>query len=52
MFSYSSLKSVGVAPGDEYQVVILDSVSVRMYCGYGDRSTALYCDHGSVGDGT
>jgi hypothetical protein len=37
-------KSAGLVPGDEYQLVILDSVGDGMYYdyGYGDGSAALY----------
>jgi uncharacterized protein (DUF779 family) len=35
-------QSVGLVPGDEYQLVILDSVDDGMSCGYGDGSAALY----------
>ena len=36
------LQSDGVVPGNEYQLVILDSVGDGMCCGYGDGSAALY----------
>jgi hypothetical protein len=34
--------SVSLVAGDEYQLVIIDSVGDGMCCGYGDRSIALY----------
>ncbi len=36
------LQSIGLVPGDEYQLVILDSVDDGMCYGYGDGSAALY----------
>ena len=35
-------ESVGLVPGDEYQLVILDSVGDGMCCAYGEGSIALY----------
>jgi hypothetical protein len=37
-------QSVGVVPGDEYQLVVLDSVGDGMCCGYGDGSAAATVD--------
>jgi hypothetical protein len=39
---YLLSQSVGVVPGDEYQLVVLASVGGGMCCGYGDGSAALY----------
>jgi hypothetical protein len=39
---YLLSQCVGLVPGDEYQLVILDSVDHGMCCGYGDGSAALY----------
>jgi trypsin len=35
-------ESVGLVPGDEYQLVILDSVGDGMCCAFGEGSIALY----------
>ena len=35
-------QSVGLVPGDEFQLIILDSVGNGMYWGYGDGSATLY----------
>jgi hypothetical protein len=36
------LQSIGLVPGGEYQLVILESIGDVMCCGYGDGSAALY----------
>jgi hypothetical protein len=43
-FGHLSSQPVGLVPDEEYQRVILDSVGDGTFCGYGDRSAALYSD--------
>jgi hypothetical protein len=40
--SFFLSESVGLVPGDEYQLVILDSVGDGMCCAFGEGSIALY----------
>jgi hypothetical protein len=40
-FGYLLSQSFGLVPGDEHQLVILDSVGDGMCCGYRDRLDAL-----------
>jgi trypsin len=40
--SFFLSESVGLVPGDEYQLVILDSIGDGMCCGFGEGSIALY----------
>ena len=39
---YLLSQSVGLVPGDEYQLVILDSMGDGMCCAFGEGSIALY----------
>jgi hypothetical protein len=43
-FGQLSSQPVGLVPDEEYQLVILDSVGDRTFCGYADGSAALYSD--------
>jgi hypothetical protein len=41
-FGYLSSQSIGLAPGDEYQLMILDSVGGGTCCGYRDGFHRVY----------